>query len=519
MASFRKRVLWVDDEIELLRAHIMFLETRGYNVVPVFSGDDAIDMVRERSGEFDIVLLDEQMPGRDGLSTLEEIKKLRPDLPVVMVTKSEEENLMEQALGKKIDGYLTKPVNPSQILLVCKRLLDSKIYIASEVKQQFLRNYSENTTALRGRLEPQQWISLYENFAKWDAELDDVEDEGLRQTHAGQKSDGNHAFADFIVENYGYWVRGENKPPLLSTQALERFVDPLLRDGTQVYCIVISGMRLDQYLGIEETARKLFKVNRNYFFSTLPTDACFSRAAFLAGAFPAQIAERFPDWKPLDDKNPEPPGSFEEKLLRFHCEKSGINLKDSIFCTHLTDAPTLQAQLAKQRKTRLTVIVADFVNLLAKSTPVSGLAREIAPDERALRSITRAWFGNSVLLTLFKDLARKKCPVVLTSDHGIMYCSRKTEVYGARQLAYGVRYKFGKDITADDRRVVSLSDPRHYNLPRIKGAPGCIIARENYYLAPPASFKEPHQETRNTFQQGGVSMEEMIMPIALFTPL
>jgi CheY-like chemotaxis protein len=519
MTAFRKRVLWVDDEIELLRAHIMFLETRGYDVVPVFSGDDAIELVRERGGEFDIVLLDEQMPGKDGLTTLEEIKKYKPDLPVVMVTKSEEENLMEQALGKKIDGYLTKPVNPSQILLICKRLLDSKLFIASEVKQQFLRNYSENTTALRGRLEPQQWIALYENFARWDAELDTVEDEGLRQTHAGQKSDGNAAFANFIIENYGYWIRGENNPPPLSAQALDRFVDPLLRDGKQVYCIIISGMRLDQYLGIEESARKFFNVSRNHFFSILPTDACFSRAAFLAGAYPSEIAEQFPEWKPTDEKNQEALGCFEEQFLRNHLEKSGIDLGGHVFYTHLTDAATLQAGLAKHRKSRLTVIVADFVNLLAKSTPASAIAREIAPDERALRSITRAWFGNSVLLNLFKELARKKCAVVLTSDHGIMYCSRKTEIYGARQLSYGLRYKFGKDITADDRRVVALSDPRLYKLPRFRGAPGCIIARENYYFTPPASFKDAHKETSNTFQQGGISMEEMIMPLAVFTPL
>jgi CheY-like chemotaxis protein len=506
MSAFRKKVMWVDDEIEMLRAHIMFLETRGYTVVPVFSGDDAVEIVREKPDDFDIILLDEQMPGKDGLSTLVEIKALRPDLPVVMVTKSEEENLMEIALGKKIDGYLTKPVNPSQILLICKRLLDAKQYIASEVKQQFLRSYSENGAALRGRPGAQQWTALQETIARWDVELDKIGDEGLRQAHAGQKSDANAAFADFVVEHYGHWIKGEEGPPVLSVHALEKFVDPLLRAGEQVFLVIISGMRLDQYLVIEEALRTMYRVRRNYYYAILPTDTLFARSALLAGAFPLEIAGKDSEMKQVDDG----------KLLQNHLAQAEIKLSGGLFYTRMTEAETFQAELKRHSTSQLAVIVADFVNLLTRGNAPPAIVQEIAPGERALRSMTRTWFENSALFGLFKDLSRKKCTVVLTSDHGVVYCTRKTEVYGVKEFDYGLRYKFGRDITADERRVVALADPRLFMLPRTKKSPACIIAKEDFYFVRPESFRDNRSDT---FQQGGISMDEMIMPVAVFTPL
>ncbi|MGA2506352.1 MAG: bifunctional response regulator/alkaline phosphatase family protein [Chitinispirillaceae bacterium] len=516
MSAFRKKVMWVDDEIEMLRSHIMFLETRGYTVVPVFSGEDALDIIRDKPGEFDIVLLDEQMPGKDGLSTLVEIKALRPDLPVVMVTKSEEENLMEIALGKKIDGYLTKPVNPSQILLICKRLLDAKQFIASEVRQQFLRDYSENATALRGRLTTLQWTQLHEKISRWDVDLDKVDDAGLRQTLAGQKSDANAAFSRFIVEHYGYWVKGEREPPLLSVRVLEKFVDPLLRAGEQVYCIIVSGMRLDQYLCIEEIVRKFYRVQRHYYYAILPTDMLFARSALLAGAFPLEI-----DGLELPSEKEDQAAACrrEEQLLRQHLAQATIDLSSRFYHTRMSGTETFPAELEQHSSNQLVVIVADFVNLLTSGSAPSAIVQQIAPSERALRSMTRTWFENSALLRLFKELSQKKCTVVLTSDHGIVYCTRKTEVYGVKQFDYGMRYKFGRDMAADERHAVLLHDPQLFRLPQMKKAPSCIIAKEDYYFSHPESFSDYHPDNRTTFQQGGISMDEMIMPFAVFTPL
>jgi CheY-like chemotaxis protein len=518
MPGLRKRVLWVDDEIELLRAHIMFLETRGYNVTPVFSGDDAVELVVDKGSEFDIVLLDEQMPGRDGLATLVAIKDARPDLPVVMVTKSEEENLMEQAIGKKIDGYLTKPVNPSQILLICKRLLDSKQLIASEVKQQFLRHYSENTTVLRGRLETSHWIKLYENFARWDLQLDALDDEGLRQAHAEQKSEGNAAFGNFIAENYGGWIRGQNKPPLLSAGVLDRYVDPLLRAGEQVFFIVISGMRLDQYLGIEEAARKYFSVQRHYYNAILPTDTYFARSSLMSGLYPDEIAEKYKEWSP-GEKDQAVIAKNEKRFLADHLSRSGIKLADKFYYTRMTESAAFQSGIAKNAGAPFAVIVADFANLFTKGNSPTPIVQEIAPDERALRAITRTWFEHSVLLQFFRTLSKQKCAVVLTSDHGSVYCTRKTEIYGANGIEAGLRYKFGKDITADERRAVTLTEPQHYRLPMQKKFPLCIIAKENFFFTAPENFRDAHLLNRNSFQQGGISMEEMIMPLAVFRPL
>jgi CheY-like chemotaxis protein len=511
MSAFRKKVMWVDDEIEMLRAHIMFLETRGYTVVPVFSGEDAVELVRADPREFDLILLDEQMPGKDGLSALVEIKAMRPDLPVVMVTKSEEENLMEIALGKKIDGYLTKPVNPSQILLICKRLLDAKQFIASEVKQQFLRSYSASAGVLRSRPDVAQWAALHESIAHWDVELDKVEDEGLRQAHAGQKSEANAAFADFVAEHYGSWSRGEDRPPLLSTGVFEKFVDPLLSSGEQVYCVIVSGMRLDQYLGIEETVRKMWKVQRHYYYSVLPTDSLFARSSLLAGEFPCGIA----------GKNGEMPAGPEEEenLVQRRLSRVKIRLSGRPLYIRMTESGSFKDELNRHESSQLVVIVADFVDLLTRVSTPAAIAQEIAPGERAMRSMTRTWFENSALLRFFQELSRKKCTVVLTSDHGIVYCMRKTEVYGVKELAYGLRYKFGKGIIADERRVMMLDDPLRFGMPRTKKMPSCIIAKEDYYLAPPETFSESRQKGRNAFQQGGISMDEMIMPLAVFTPL
>ena len=519
MAGFRKTVMWVDDEIEMLRAHVMFLETRGYHVIPVFTGDDAIKLITEKPLEYDIVLLDEQMPGKDGLTTLEEIKEVRPELPVVMVTKSEEERLMEQAIGKKIDGYLTKPVNPSQILLVCKRLLESKTFIASEIKQQFLRSYSENTTALRGRLEPLQWIKLHETLARWDDKLDKIEDEGLRQTHAGQKSDSNTAFAAFIEENYGRWIKGESKPPAMSVNVLRRYVFPLLAGQQQVCLIDCSGMRLDQYFCIEDALRPHFAVQRNYFYSVLPTDTIFARSSLLSGAFSLEVEEEFPDAWNIDPSNHKVAIPFEIKLLKFNLQRSGIKIGNSLYYTHLFEPHSIEAELARHGKNRLVVIVTDALRMLAQGSGLAPLALEIARDERTLRSVTRTWFKHSSLFQILKGFSRKKCTVVLTSDHGTVFCTRKTELYGAKQLEPGVRYKFGKQITADDRRVVLLNDPQHFKLPRIKRAQSCLIAKDNYYFVQPEGSRERHLENRNSFQQGGISLDEMVVPLSVLTPL
>jgi DNA-binding response OmpR family regulator len=523
MTSGRKRVLWADDEIEYLRSHIMFLETRGYSVVPVFCGDDAIALVSDKPHSFDIVLLDEQMPGKSGLTTLEKIKEINPSLPVVMVTKSEEESLMEDALGKKIDGYLTKPVNPSQILMVCKNLLDSKRIVSNTVAQKYIRSYSENRVLLSGHLSSQQWIKVYESITEWDLALESVDDEGLRQTHSGHKTDCNARFSSAFIENYAHWIKDGSPSPLLSTKVIEKHLGPQLTTGKRTFLIVLSGMRLDQYIGIESVLKKFFRVQRNYFFSTLPTDDSFSRASLFSGMFPCKIAETYaPQWSLGAEADSLKTHLIEEQLLAENLARLGYPTPhDEPWFTRITDRlepEHLQSRIESCRKSQLITFIVDFFDQVQQARTTSGILQEITNDESGMRALTRSWFERSTLLSLLRDVATQDCRVVVMSDHGSVLCSRGTELYCAKNWGTNLRYKFGTGISSDERTVVYLPDPTHFGLPKFSDDTTCVIARENYYFIHPDKFEHYNRQYRNTFQQGGVSMEEIIVPVGVFTP-
>ncbi|NLD94288.1 MAG: bifunctional response regulator/alkaline phosphatase family protein [Fibrobacter sp.] len=523
MSGGRKKVLWVDDEIEFLRSHIMFLETRGYSVIPVFSGDDAIQMLQENPKEFDIVLLDEQMPGKDGLTTLEEIRDFLPDLPIVMVTKSEEEQVMEDALGKKINGYLTKPVNPSQILLVCKNLLDSKRIMSSQISQKFVRSYTDLRKTLSGKLSLQDWVKMYESVVRWDLELENVENEGLRQTLAGLKSECNTAFSNFIMDHYGEWIRGIGPLPTMAPGIIDKYLVPLLNDNKKVAFVVLSGMRLDQYYDIEQSLKKFYDVRRGYFFSIVPSATPFSRNALLAGAFPAEIAQRCPDlWKDGNEDS-SVANRMESQLMSQKLATKGIDCPvDEPWFTKIkttTDVKELLDKVEQCRKSKIMTFVIDFFDLLMKNRTSSSMLQEITNDESGFRSLTQSWFQRSSLLNLLKELAELDYTVVLTSDHGSTSCSRGTELYGVSDWVKNHRYKFGKEISCDERTVLYLGEPTHFGLPKFGDDVACIIAKENYYFIHHEKFENYHRQYKNSFQQGGISMEEIIMPVGIFSPL
>jgi CheY-like chemotaxis protein len=521
MGGTRKKVLWVDDEIEFLRAHIMFLETRGYSVIPVFSGDDAIHMLREKDSDFDIVLLDEQMPGKDGLATLEEIKEMFPGLPVVMVTKSEEERVMEDALGKKIDGYLTKPVNPSQILMVCKRLLDSKQIISDQITQRFVRGYSENRMLLNSPLDAPGWVRLYENLTKWDFELEKVHDEGLRQTHAGQKSDGNAAFSSYVMEHYGAWVKGAENPPSMSTDVVRKILAPRCAEGKRVFFIILEGMRLDQYFAVEMLLRDLFTIERHYYYSILPTSSIFSRASLFSGMFPADIARQWPEWWKKGGPPEQQIHPLEPEFLSRNLRGLNVDIgKRPAFVSVGTSAEVQQTlrNLDTHARRKLVTMVVSFVDLLIQSHATSPVLKEIAPDESAFRNLTQSWFQYSPLYQLLQELSRIDCTIILTTDHGSIFCTRGSEVYGSKGLPRDVRYSFEKNITCDERHAVYLADPAIYKLPAIPTGTTFVIAKENYYFIYPDKFENYQQQYQNGFRYGGISMEEIILPLAVMRP-
>ncbi len=522
MSGNRKKVLWADDEIEFLRAHIMFLETRGYSVTAVFSGHDAVHLIKENVKAFDIVLLDEQMPGKDGLTTLEEIKEIAPDMPVVMVTKSEEEHLMDEAMGKKIDGYLTKPVNPSQILSVCKKLLDSKQIISSQTASKFVRAYSETKMALTTHMTAKDWVRLFEGLTNWDILLESVEDEGIRQAHAGQKSDCNIAFSEFVSENYLQWIRGEQKPPILSPQVLDTFVLPKLEEGKKVYFVVLSCMRLDQYFAIENLLKRFFDIERQYYFSILPTAAPFARNSLFAGKYPIDISADFPEiWKsPADDGLGL--NKFEQQMLanKIAAAKIDVGGKEPEYVKLLqaSDSKEFLKKIKNYENDRFVSLVVNFVDMLTHSRSESSILQEIAPDEMAFRSLTQSWFQFSTIFSILKEFAKQDCTVVLTTDHGSTLCTRSTQVYGEREQTKNVRYKFGENIMCDERHALFISDPSLFKLPQFTPNTTCILANENYYFVYPEKSDHFQKQYQNSFQHGGISMEEIILPLAIMTP-
>jgi CheY-like chemotaxis protein len=519
MGGSRKKVLWVDDEIEYLRSHIMFLETRGYSVIPVFSGDDAIQLVHDNPREYDIVLLDEQMPGKDGLTTLEEIKDFLPDLPVVMVTKSEEEQVMEDALGKKIDGYLTKPVNPSQILSVCKRLLDSKQIISSQTTQRFVRHYSDNRALLSQAMDAADWVRLYNNLVYWDLELERVEDEGLRQSHAGQKSDCNAAFSQYIADTYCEWMKGAENPPVFSPQVVDTFVRPLIAGGRRVYLVILECMRLDQYVALETLLRRHFDIQRHCYYSILPTTSLFARNALLSGMYPLEIAREFPSVIQGDCEDTGMSG-LEKQMLERHGERLGLGIAGRCEFACVTDAASAQELLLaieSQQGAALVTVSVNSMDMLTQGRSTSALLKELAPDETAFRALTLSWFQYSVVFQILKELSRQDVTVVLTTDHGSVLCSRGTEIYGVPELRGSLRCKFGERVTSDERHSLFASILQHYNLPQLTPDMTCVMARENYYFTHPARFEDYPSQYRASFYYGGISLEEMIVPLAVMT--
>lgn len=521
MGGARKSVLWVDDEIEFLRSHIMFLETRGYSVVPVFGGDEALQLIHDEPRRFDIVLLDEQMPGKDGLTTLEEIKDFLPDLPVVMVTKSEEEQVMEDALGKKIDGYLTKPVNPSQILSVCKAILDSPRLITGQVTQRFVRDYSANRSLLARDMSPTDWVRLYVNLASWDLELEKVDNEGLRQNHAGQKSDCNKAFSKYITAHYHRWLSGREKAPLMSPTVVSEQVVPLLKKGRKVRLVVLDSLRLDQYYVLESLLKRYFEAERRCFFSILPSAPRFARTALYSGKYPDELVEDYPQLYDEANATEQTAIDLDHALLKSNLATHGFDLDEmgkTVQISNAGDASDFLEQVGSVADTQLVTLSVDFFQMLTHGRSTSSILQEITADESSLRALTLSWFQFSPVLQALREFAEQGATVVLTTNHGAMLCNRGVELYGAKGLKRHLRYQFGERITSDERRCHYVSVLPQYRLPAATEDSVCLLGIQNHYFASPEDTDGRPAETQNTFCYGGISMEEMIAPLAVLEP-
>ena len=512
------RILWADDEIDLLQPHILFLEGKGYDVTSVTNGADAVEKVR--SERFDLVFLDEQMPGMGGLETLGEIKGVAPELPVVMITKSEEEHIMEGALGQRISDYLIKPVNPKQILLTCKRLLDRKRIRDEHVSQDYLRSFGQISVALGGPMRPADWVDVYQQLVGYDRELET--DEGLRQVLTDQVREANLEFGRYIERVYAGWVaRNESSDdrPVLSHEVLDHWVFPLLGQGRPVVLFVVDCMRFDQWLDIERQLYPFFEIETDTHFSILPTATPYSRNAIFSGLLPGEIARRYPRiWNDAEDDE-HSRNRHEDQFLADLLKRRRIDARMRYEKVVRGDEGRSLAQSASDLlQNDLTAIVVNFVDNLAHSRSDSAVLKEITPDERAYRALTRTWFEHSWLFQLLRDLSEADCTIVVTTDHGVVRSLHATKVIGDRETSTSLRYKYGRNLKCDDRHAIFVKDPHTFGLPAPSMNTNYIIAKEDYYFVYPTNYHHYLNQYRDTMQHGGASLEEMILPVATLRP-
>jgi CheY-like chemotaxis protein len=523
MTEERKRILWADDEMEHLRPHVKFLEDRGFKVESVTNGEDAIALASERGGRFDLVILDEMMPGLSGIETLQSIKQADPYVPIIMVTKSEDEGLVDAAIRRDIDNYLVKPVNPLQVYTAAKRLLDG-----SRIRETgAMRDYVEEFTLLRniraGDASPESWVEVYRKLVDWDLRLDNHRDAGLLQTHEDAKQEANVEFCRYIAGAYKGWVnaKSESDRPTLSPDIIRKYVVPPLREKRKVYFVLIDCLRLDQWAAIEALLEPYFDIRRDHYYSILPTATSFSRNAIFAGLFPLELSRKHPEYWTMPGEDERSLNRYERQLLDLQLERLGTPVNPTtkyIKIFNTDEAAAVKKDIASLYSLPLVALVFNFIDILSHGRSESEILQEIAPDEAAFRALTTAWFKHSALFDILKAISRQDALVVLTTDHGSVLGRRSTVAYGNRDTSTNLRFKIGTNLGCDEKNALHIKKPEEFKLP----APGLnthyILAKENYYFVYPTRYHEYERHYRDSFQHGGISMEEMILPLAVMHP-
>ncbi len=512
-------ILWADDEIDLLKPHVLFLQQKGYNVNTVNNGLDAVDQVGKQ--EFDIVFLDENMPGLSGLETLQRIKGMAPRTPVIMITKSEEEHIMEEAIGSKISDYLIKPVNPNQILLALKKHLDGKRLVSEKTNTSYQQNFGRLGMRLSDRLNAADWITLYDELVRWELELSANPDQSMAEILRSQWAEANDLFSRFVENNYLTWLSGNAKDaPLQSHQVFKAKVAPLIDESQPpLFMVLIDNLRLDQWRVIEPIVNEYFKVEeQGMFYSILPTATQYARNALFAGMMPADIERRFPGkWINEDEEGSK--NAHEDEFLADQLKRLGKGVKHSYHkITNIAAGKKLAESMHTLMGNAFNVIVYNFVDMLSHARTEMEIIRELAEDEPAYRSLTKSWFEHSPLLDMLKFIAEKGCRVVITTDHGTVRVTEPSKVVGDRNTNTNLRYKHGKNLTYEAKDVFAVKDPAKALLPRANVSTVYVFTKRDFYFVYPNNYNHFVNFFRNTFQHGGISMEEMLVPVIQLKP-
>ena len=515
-------LLWVDDEIELLKAHIIFLEKKGYEVVTVSNGADAIEQCRTQT--FDLVLLDEQMPGLSGLETLQKMKEIQPATPIVMVTKSEEEDIMNQAIGAKIADYLIKPVNPSQILLTLKKNIHRREIVTEVTQTGYQQEYQQLAMQISDCRDFNDWVEVYKRLVKWELELSSA-DSNMTEMLTMQKEDANNGFAKYIAKNYLDWVapndgKGKEKAsrPLMSPDIFKSRVFPMIDKGEKVFLIVIDNLRVDQWRILSEELAELFDIDEDFYMTILPTATQYARNAIFSGLMPLQIAQMFPDlW--VDEDEEEGKNLNEEPLIRTQIER--YRRHDRFSYHKINDsmgAEKFMQQYKNLAQNDLNVLVVNFIDMLSHARTEMKMIRELASDESAYRSITLSWFQHSVLADVIKELAQSNYKVIITTDHGSIRTTNPVKIIGDRNTNTNLRYKLGKSLNYDAKEVFTIKNPHQAQLPAPNLSTSYVFATSDSFFAYPNNYNYYVSYYKDTFQHGGISLEEMIIPLVTLTP-
>jgi CheY-like chemotaxis protein len=512
----KKKILWADDEIDLLEAHVLFLGQHGYAVTGVTCGDDAVSKIEGES--FDVVLLDEHMPGMDGLETAVKIKDRRPDVPVIMITKSEEESLMDDALGAKIADYLTKPVNPTQILVALKKVTERNAIEQRIATRDYLQEFREISNKLFEGPDWKEWADIHARLSWWEIELDKLPDEGLKQSLEGQRAECNVEFSKYIEKRYESWVWDQEERPPLSVDVVKNFVAPRLLAGEKVLYLVMDCMRYDQWMAIEPLLYDGFRVTRDFHFSILPTATPYSRNALFAGLYPAEIEKEIPGLWAATDEDEGSSNRFERQLLDMQLTRLGITVEPEAKYVKVLDpeeAASTAKKVSQYFDRKLVSMVFNFVDMLGHSRSHSDVLREMLPHEAGYRSVIKAWFEHSSLRQILQSFAKQGWTVVVTSDHGSIRGQKGAKVVSDREASSSLRYKYGRNLRVDSRQALVAPKPENLKLPKRGMNTGYIIAKENYYFVYPTNYNKYLSLYKDSFQHGGISMEEMILPVAV----